>query len=75
MRKGGDETVKLRINGQQMEVENSVRSIEDLLNFFQLQERIVVVERNGEIVSKEQYSIQTLNDGDQIEIVHFVGGG
>ncbi|KZM55894.1 sulfur carrier protein ThiS [Aeribacillus composti] len=67
--------MKLRINGQQMEVENSVRSIEDLLNFFQLQERIVVVERNGEIVSKEQYSIQTLNDGDQIEIVHFVGGG
>ncbi|MDR9792514.1 sulfur carrier protein ThiS [Aeribacillus composti] len=67
--------MKLRINGQQMEVENSVRSIEDLLNFFQLQERIVVVERNGEIVSKEQYSFQTLHDGDQIEIVHFVGGG
>lgn len=67
--------LKLHINGQQMEVENSVQSVEDLLKFFKLQERIVVVEQNGEIVGKEHYSNQPINDGDKIEIVHFVGGG
>jgi thiamine biosynthesis protein ThiS len=67
--------MKLRINGQQMEVERSVKSINDLLHLFELQERIVVVEQNGEIIEKEQYNMQPLNSGDQIEIVQFVGGG
>lgn len=33
--------MKLRINGQQMEVENSVRSIEDLLNFFNYRKELL----------------------------------
>lgn len=67
--------VKLHINGQQTEVDESVQNVEDLLKFFELHERIVVVEQNGEIVAKEQYSNQPIHDGDKIEIVHFVGGG
>lgn len=67
--------VKLRINGQQMEVEKSIQNVDDLLKYFQLHERIVVVEQNGEIVGKEHYRDKPVNDGDKIEIVHFVGGG
>lgn len=67
--------MKLRINGQQMEVQNDIQNVQDLLASFQLQDRILVVELNGEIVSKEQYSTQSIHDGDQVEIVHFVGGG
>ncbi|MCU9593275.1 sulfur carrier protein ThiS [Caldibacillus thermolactis] len=67
--------MQLVINGQQVEVENGIKNIEDLLHHFQLQERIVVIEQNGEIVEKGQYDIQPVNDGDRIEIVQFVGGG
>lgn len=56
-------------------MQSSIQSVEDLLKFYKLQDRIVVVEQNGEIVLKEQYSKQQVNDGDKIEIVHFVGGG
>lgn len=35
----------------------------------------VVVERNLEIVAKEQYSAIRLVDGDSLEILCFVGGG
>ena len=44
--------MQLVINGQQVEVENGIKNIEDLLHHFQLQERIVVIEQNGEIVEK-----------------------
>jgi sulfur carrier protein len=56
-------------------VDNNVKNVADLLKSFQLQGRIVVVERNGKIILKEQYDKQPVNDGDKIEIVHFVGGG
>lgn len=65
----------LYINGRKTEMQSSIQSVEDLLKFYKLQDRIVVVEQNGEIVLKEQYSKQLVNDGDKIEIVHFVGGG
>lgn len=35
----------------------------------------IAVERNGDIVPKEQYGETVLKDGDSIEIVSFVGGG
>lgn len=35
----------------------------------------VAVEVNLDIVPKAAYADRTLQDGDKIEIVHFVGGG
>ena len=35
----------------------------------------IAVERNGVIVPKQQYDSVVLEDGDEIEIVSFVGGG
>ena len=35
----------------------------------------IAVERNGDIVPKTQYSEIVLQDGDNIEVVSFVGGG
>ncbi|MGA2905960.1 MAG: sulfur carrier protein ThiS [Candidatus Korobacteraceae bacterium] len=35
----------------------------------------VAVELNREIVSRAQWPATALNDGDHLEIVHFVGGG
>ena len=35
----------------------------------------IAVERNGEIVPRADYGTTILEDGDQVEIVSFVGGG
>lgn len=37
--------------------------------------RKVAVERNLEIVPRSAYEETALEDGDRIEIVHFIGGG
>ena len=35
----------------------------------------VAVERNREVVPRAEHATTELNDGDRLEIVHFVGGG
>ena len=35
----------------------------------------VAVELNRDIVSRDQWAKTLLNEGDQLEVVHFVGGG
>ena len=40
-----------------------------------LDQRKVAVERNEAIVPRSQYDTTALAPGDQVEIVHFIGGG
>lgn len=65
----------IQLKGKSTELPETVASIQDLLQLYGLENRIVVVEVNKEIVYKEDYSSKTLSDKDTVEIVHFVGGG
>ena len=65
----------LTINGEQIQTPENVVFVEDLLNHFGLQQKVVIVETNGMIIEKSSHAETRLTDGDRIEIVHFVGGG
>jgi len=65
--------VKIVLNGEAREV--AAGTVAALVDSIGLDARKVAVERNLEIVPKSQYLATDLNDGDRIEIVHFVGGG
>ncbi|PKG25085.1 sulfur carrier protein ThiS [Niallia nealsonii] len=65
----------IQLNGKSQELTDHIETVADLLAFFELQNRIVIVEINKDIIQKEQYSIQDLKDGDAVELIHFVGGG
>lgn len=67
--------MEIIVNGKQVPLTDQVRTIRDLLESYQLMEKIVVIEQNGTIIERSQYENQTIADGDRIEIVHFVGGG
>ncbi|PGM89237.1 sulfur carrier protein ThiS [Bacillus cereus] len=67
--------MNLKINGNQMEVPASVKTVAELLVHLELDNRIVVVERNKDILQKDDHKDTSVFDGDQIEIVTFVGGG
>lgn len=67
--------MKLFINGETVEVPATVSTVTDLLKHFQLDQKVVIVEQNADILQKEDHPNRTVNDGDRIEIVHFVGGG
>lgn len=65
----------VQLNGKQVELAEEIVTIRALLASYQLQEKIVVVEQNGEIIDRSHYEKTPIADGDRIEIVHFVGGG
>ena len=62
------------LNGNSYEVPQEVESVQQLLSHLNLADRILIVEKNKDIVAKNAYD-KPINDRDQIEIIHFVGGG
>ena len=66
--------MQLFINGESRQVADG-STVRQLLDELQIPATRVAVELNLEIVPKAGYAEQTLQDGDKIEIVHFVGGG
>ena len=50
-------------------------SLEQLIGELGLKGDRVAVEHNGEIVPRAVWAETTLNGGDRLEVVHFVGGG
>jgi sulfur carrier protein len=67
--------LKLIVNGDTIEVPDTLSTVEDLLNHFGLDGKVAIVELNQDILAKESHSNTALSDRDRIEIVHFVGGG
>jgi thiamine biosynthesis protein ThiS len=64
----------ITLNGKQRDIPEGQR-VSDLLADLELQERLVVVEHNKSILPRNSYADVILEDGDVLEIVHFVGGG
>lgn len=50
-------------------------TVQELLHDLKLHPATVVVELNEEILDRERLSEVRVKDGDQLELVHFVGGG
>ncbi|MBD1381889.1 sulfur carrier protein ThiS [Metabacillus arenae] len=67
--------MNIQLNGQVTELPEKVKTVYDVLINYELEERIVIVELNGHILSKETYEQTKLSENDEIELVHFVGGG
>ncbi len=66
--------ITLTVNGQERRVERGT-TVAGLLEELGLEPRTVVVERNREIIPRDDYGEVTLQETDTLELVHFVGGG
>ncbi|HEX9880146.1 MAG TPA: sulfur carrier protein ThiS [Candidatus Binatia bacterium] len=64
----------VQINGEKREVEAGL-TVARLLEQFGIRPGRVVVELNRNILSRDAYGPTFLQEGDTLEIVHFVGGG
>jgi thiazole synthase len=69
-----DGTIQLRINGEHRRVMAGL-TIAELALELGLEPAKVAVERNLEVVPRSTLGQVVLEDGDDLEIVHFVGGG
>ncbi|RCX20127.1 sulfur carrier protein [Anaerobacterium chartisolvens] len=66
--------MRVRINGKHMELDGEA-SILSLVELKGINPESVVVEYNHEIPKREKWAEITLREGDNIEIVKFMGGG
>ena len=66
--------MKIRLNGDPYEIANPL-SISALLESLEIDPRRVAVEHNLDIIKRARYDTTIVNEGDEVEIVNFVGGG
>jgi len=66
--------MKIQLNGDPYDLPGPA-TIADLLARLEIDLRRVAVERNFVVVKRDRYASTGIEDGDQIEIVNFVGGG
>ena len=69
-----DHTVQIRINGEHRRVSEGI-SIAEMVSELGFDPVRVAVERNLEVVPRSTIREVTVQDGDDFEIVRFVGGG
>jgi sulfur carrier protein len=65
--------MQITVNGETATIAQS--SVLDYLQSLGIDPRRVAVELNRDILPKGEYQATLLKEGDQLEIVQFVGGG
>ena len=63
----------VKVNGEMLDLAG--KTVMEYIATTNYNPKRIAVERNGDIVFKSQYSTTVLEDGDNIEVVSFVGGG
>ena len=71
------EPLNIQLNGRQRSLAElpSPSTLDRLIAALELKPDRIAVEHNGEIVPRTAWPAATVNSGDKLEIVHFVGGG
>ena len=69
--------MNLYINGDERSLPDSTTpvTLAALIESLDMKSDRVAVELNRDIVPRDRWPETLLNDGDRLEIVHFVGGG
>ena len=63
----------VKINGEELNMAG--KTLAEYLASTNYDPKRIAVERNGDIVPKAKYGETILQDGDNVEVVSFVGGG
>lgn len=66
--------MQIRLNGEPRELEGPM-TVSQLLALLGIEPLRVAVEHNLVVVKRGKYGETVVNDGDEVEIVNFVGGG
>lgn len=69
--------MEIVLNGQPREVRIDPRAatVDALITALEMKADRIAVERNGEIVRRNEWPTTPVESGDRFEVVHFVGGG
>jgi thiamine biosynthesis protein ThiS len=67
-------TIEVTVNGEARAIDAG-HTVTSFLESLDLHPAMVVVERNREILDRDRYDQVGVEEGDTLELVHFVGGG
>ena len=66
--------IKIKVNGKNRLI-SETNKLSDLIKHLKIPLKKVAIELNQEIVDKKKIKYINLKQNDNIEIVHFIGGG
>ena len=66
--------ITIILNGESRKLDRKV-DLDKLIDLFSLPRDRVAVELNKTVIRRSDWGQTMLNDGDSLEVVHFVGGG
>lgn len=72
--KAAIEKITIKLNGDAYVIEGEAR-LTALIEVLKMKPARIAVELNRAIVPKADYGAVTLREGDELEIINFVGGG
>jgi len=68
--------MQIQVNGKKQDLTNENIHIEALLKLLNVESPdMVSVQLNGEVIERESYISQKINNGDEVEFLYFMGGG
>ncbi len=70
----GDKLIQIIVNGDKREVPEGL-TVNGLLDFLKVKKAAAVVEYNRTVLKQREHDGITVQAGDELEIVRFVGGG
>ncbi len=66
--------MQILLNGETKEISGQI-SLQALVENLELKEGRIAIELNQFVVKRKDWYSVILQDGDRLEVVHFVGGG
>jgi sulfur carrier protein len=69
-----DQIARITLNGDPYELDSTL-TVSELLARLDIDARRVAVEHNLVVIKRGAFDATVVRDGDQVEIVNFVGGG
>lgn len=67
--------MNITLNRQPDEVESNEPTICELLSEKEIPQKAIVVAINGDVIQRDEWESRTIEEGDEVEIVHAVAGG
>ncbi|KZZ83329.1 MULTISPECIES: sulfur carrier protein ThiS [Bacillaceae] len=67
--------MKVKINGSWTEIPDSIHSVAELAKHLNIDGKPIVIEKNAQILEREDHQDEAVAHEDHFEIVTFVGGG
>lgn len=66
--------MQVTLNGERRELRDGL-TVSELVADLGLAERRIAVELNRAVLCRDEYRRREIRSGDEVEIVHFIGGG